>query len=66
VSVRNSNSALDYRPPEELKQQPFIPHPSDLFGKQVYGHSQRFQTASGKLLLFNGKDSEIVDTSNMS
>jgi hypothetical protein len=39
VSVRNSNTALDYRPPEELKQQPFIPHPADLFGKQVYGHS---------------------------
>jgi hypothetical protein len=61
ANVRNSNSALDYRI-DEIR----LPGPSaitnstklypldGLAQKQQYGHSQRFQTASGKLLVFNG------------
>lgn len=74
VSVRNSNSALDYRHPDELKFAAASHAPNNLYPKEIlaqsqkptYGHSQRIQTASGKLLVFNGNESELMDPSTVS
>jgi len=76
VSVRNSNSALDYRHPDELKFTGTANqnvsnklYPKEILAqsqKPTYGHSQRIQTASGKLLVFNGGESEVVDASTVS
>lgn len=69
VSVRNSNSALDYSHPDELKFANAPNYPKEILAqsqKPTYGHSQRIQTASGKLLVFNGTDSDVLDPSTVS